>query len=75
MDIATLQQRITEAETAMHSLMMGSRVSEAGAPDGSRVSYTQTDLPRLREYLQWLKAQLVQAQQGAARPIYFEYGR
>lgn len=55
--LATLQTWLTEAETARHKLMTGSRtVSLTYA--GRSVSYTSADLAALNSYIDDLKAQI-----------------
>jgi hypothetical protein len=61
-DTATIQARLSEAETALHSLMNGSRVEEIQALDGSRVRYAAADLEALRSYIAWLREELGAAQ-------------
>jgi hypothetical protein len=68
---STIQTRITEAETAYHALMTGSRVVEAGSPSGVRVTYGLADADKLRQYIDWLKTQLQMATVGNRKPIYF----
>lgn len=58
--LATLQTWLTEAETARHKLMTGSRaVSLTYA--GRSVSYTSADLAALNSYIEDLKAQIATA--------------
>ncbi len=58
--LATLQTWLTEAETARHKLMTGSRtVSLTYA--GRSVSYTSADLAALNSYIDDLKSQIAAA--------------
>jgi hypothetical protein len=69
---AELEARITEAETALHRLLTGSRVEEIDSPSG-RVRYTSTNTVDLERYLAWLKQQLETTQRGNRKPILFEF--
>ena len=58
---ATLQQWLTDAQTALHDLMTGvkPRVVLYTQGDGQKsVTYTETNIGQLRGYIQELKAQL-----------------
>lgn len=52
----TIDEKIAEAETALHKLMMGS-VREEVQYDGKRVRFTKADIPKLKGYVAELKAE------------------
>ena len=54
---AVLSARLGEAETALHSLMIG-RATVSLAYDGESVTYSQADEAKLRRYIADLKGQL-----------------
>ena len=56
-DVATLEARLTAAETAWHELMIGQTVQLASV-DGRAVTYTPADRAALSAYILDLKAQL-----------------
>jgi hypothetical protein len=71
-DTATLQARLAEAEAAMHRLMIGERVRLANS-DGQQIEYASyvSDGPRLRAYIDELKAQLGIGGRARARRVVF----
>jgi hypothetical protein len=56
--MATLKERLHEAENAKHKLMTGTAVAEFTDADGLRVKYTLASLPRLERYIAELSATL-----------------
>lgn len=56
-DIATLEAQITEAKTALHSLMIGGR-TVAIEYDGRRVQYSQGSAAALQTHIRNLEQQL-----------------
>lgn len=56
-EIAKLTARLTEAESALHKVMIGGGTASI-AYDGESVTYTQTDEGKLRRYIAELRAQL-----------------
>ena len=58
--LATLQTWLTEAETARHKLMTGSRAISLTYA-GRSVSYTSADLAALNSYIDDLKSQIATA--------------
>lgn len=56
-DLATLQARLTEAETAYHRLLTGSQEEEVEHGD-MRVKYSSAGKQQLAAYIQSLKAQI-----------------
>lgn len=59
-DLATLQSRLADAETARHNLVIGGQVEDVQHGD-MRQRYTKADLPRLDAYISDLRAQIVAA--------------
>ena len=72
MDQTTLQQYLTDAQTALQKLMTNSREEEVRLSDGSSVRYTPTTLPQLQAYIGYLAAQVSTTPR---RPIFFGFGR
>jgi hypothetical protein len=58
-DIATLRQRLSEAEAAYHRLMTGDREVEVEFTDGRRNRYSETNASSLRDYIGSLKAEIL----------------
>lgn len=56
--MATLQDRLNEAEAAYHALQTGQAVVEVRDSDGSSVRYTSANAARLYAYIEDLKRQL-----------------
>lgn len=54
----TLQQRLTEAQTAYHALLTGAAIREVHDSNGERVIYTQANRESLRAYIADLEAQI-----------------
>jgi hypothetical protein len=70
MDQATLQQWLTDAQTALQSLMTGSREEEIRLADGSSVRYSQTNIADLQQYIARLQTMVT-----PRSPIFFGFGR
>lgn len=56
-DTATLQARLTDAETALHKLMTGSMEASTSF-DGFTTSWSKTNIGDLRAYIGQLKSEL-----------------
>ena len=56
-DLATLQSRLSEAESAYHRLMTGS-LEESISFNGRSVGYKPTEAPKLQAYITDLKSQI-----------------
>lgn len=56
-DIATLQARLVEAESAYHRLMTGS-LEESISKGDRNVRYKPTEAPKLQSYIADLKSQI-----------------
>lgn len=54
----TLQQKLTDAESAYHDLMTGAAVVEVTDQNGERIKYNAANAFRLAAYIQDLKNQL-----------------
>lgn len=57
---ATLEQRLSEAETALHELALGNKARVFVDQNGERVEFAMTSMDRLRAYVLNLKVQLGQ---------------
>lgn len=68
-DPATLQTRLTEAETALHKLMVGGRPVSVST-DGETVTYNRANIGELRAYIQTLKVSLGQTPRKVIRPLF-----
>jgi hypothetical protein len=64
-DLATLQQRLTEAETARHQILIGSKAEMVDMSNGQRVTYTRVNVDKLDAYIADLRAQIA-AETGVA---------
>ncbi|MDD9738437.1 gpW family head-tail joining protein [Marinovum sp. SP66] len=62
-DKATLEARLTEAQTALHALMVGQSATVVGY-DGHRTEFAPVDEVKLRRYIQQLKRDLGQVGPG-----------
>ena len=65
MDLATLQARLTDAQTAYHQLLIGKATASVGY-DGKSVTYTQATMSNLAAYITQLQSQIA-ALLGTAR--------
>jgi hypothetical protein len=68
-DLATLQTRLTEAEGALHDLVMGRKAVQVSFPDNSAVTFSEFDMPQLREYIGDLRRQIA-ALSGTASQVF-----
>lgn len=59
-NMATLTQRLKEAEDAYHNLQTGQSAVEVRDANGSMVRYTAANTARLKAYIEDLKVQLGQ---------------
>lgn len=57
-DLATLQTRLTEAESAYHRLLTGSLEESIGLGD-MQVRYTKAEAPNLAAYISSLRGQII----------------
>lgn len=57
-DIVLLKQRLTEAETAYHQLMMGGSVRVYVDQNAERIEYTASNKQNLWNYIVSLRAQI-----------------
>ena len=64
-DLATLQKQLTEAEAALHSLMMGQQVVEIRV-NGRFIRKTEADKGSLKSYVSDLKAQINRLEGGSS---------
>lgn len=52
----TNEAKLAEAETALHQLLLGSKVVEVTKSDGSKVKFSMANTAQLRVYIEDLKA-------------------
>lgn len=64
--MATLQQRLDEAEAAYHDLMLGQSARVVLDQNGERVEFTAANAARLYAYIQSLKAEIACETNGCA---------
>lgn len=69
-DTATLEARLSEAETALHDLMMGATVVRCEY-DGGSTEFTRTSEDKLRRYIASLKRDLGQDVSARTRRVVF----
>ena len=55
--MATVAERLAEAEAAYHDLLRGQSVRALVDQNGERIEYNRADLPRLAAYIESLKNQ------------------
>lgn len=65
--MATLQTRLTDAETAYHDLMVGKSVVEVRDANGETLRYSAANSAKLAIYIQDLKRQINSTRTG---PMY-----
>tara|TARA_Y100000034_G_C6838695_1_gene379237 strand:- start:472 stop:678 length:207 start_codon:yes stop_codon:yes gene_type:complete len=68
--MATIQDRLTEAEVEYHALITGTKPRVVVDQNGERVEFTAANAGRLRQYIESLKAQLSSNRTGPMR-VYF----
>jgi hypothetical protein len=56
--MATLQERLNEAEAAYHDLLIGKAPRELRDSNGESIAYTAANPARLAAYIQSLKSQI-----------------
>ena len=66
--MATLQERLAEAEAAYHDLMIGKQAVQFRDANGEFVMYSKPDAPKLAQYIETLKRQIANTASG---PLYF----
>lgn len=66
-DLATLEQRLDEAEEAHHKLMMGDRAVDISWADGQSVSFQKAEIRKLENYIQELKNDIARAKGASKR--------
>lgn len=59
--MATVQERLNEAETAYHELVTGRAVAEIRDQNGETIRYSKADLSKLQIYINSLKQTLTAA--------------
>jgi hypothetical protein len=59
--MATLAERLVEAESAYHDLLTGKGVRAFTDQNGERVEYSAANPSKLLAYIAWLKAQIAAA--------------
>lgn len=73
-ELATLQSRLSEAEEALHSLMVGKRSVTVQCGDKS-VTFTQANLADLRTYIGFLRGEIAAASSSASRVFTIQTSR
>lgn len=68
--MATVADRLTEAESAYHDLMTGKAVVEVTDQNGEKVVFSRASATKLAQYIQSLKLQLKSGNRGPMR-VYF----
>lgn len=70
--MATAAQRLVEAETALHNILIGNGVQRVQDQSGEAVTYTTANVSRLRAYIAELKAEIagVAPCGGPIRPVF-----
>lgn len=68
----TAQQRLTEAEAALHALATGKSVAEVTDSSGEKVRYSAANASRLERYIADLKAEVAGTPRygGPIRPMF-----
>lgn len=66
---ATLQQLLSEAEAAYHSLQLGKSAVEVRDSNGESVRFTAANASRLKSYIADLKAQVLAQETGIAKRV------
>jgi len=69
--MATLQERLVEAESAYHNLMVGKQVTVYVDMNGERVEYNKASAWRLVAYIEFLKKQIYGAPVAAPLRAFF----
>ncbi len=73
-DLATLRERLAEAEDAMHNLMIGEREVSVTVSDYGATTFSQVNRKDLERYISDLKNQIgTLTGNGARRPIYARF--
>jgi hypothetical protein len=62
--MATLQERLAEAEAALHDALIGRAVREVRDSNGEQISYTAVNTAKLAGYIADLKRQISQTGSG-----------
>jgi hypothetical protein len=68
--MATLRERLDEAEQAYHDLQTGKAVVEFRDGNGEQVRYTAANRGALSRYIESLKSQIAGTQAGPMRPFF-----
>ncbi|MCW2242795.1 phage head-tail joining protein [Azospirillum canadense] len=72
-DLATLQARLAEAETALHRLNIGETEVKVSY-DGKTVEYAVSlDAPKLERYIATLRAEIDRLSGKPRRPLYMSF--
>ncbi|WP_039758471.1 gpW family head-tail joining protein [Bartonella queenslandensis] len=73
-DLVTLKSRLSEAETAYHLLMTGSKEVSVNIGGYGAVTYQNVDAPKLEKYIVQLKIEIKRKQGGFGRKaLYVEF--
>lgn len=72
-DLVTLNQRLTEAESALHRLATGSMVEEITGPNQTKTRFMASDMDRLQKYIGLLKSDIARVSGRGYKPIGFTF--
>ena len=73
-DLITLKQRLREAETALHRLMMGEREVKVVVDDYGETTFSQVNRLDLQTYIARLKNEIAQAEGRPKRgPLFMKF--
>lgn len=71
--MATMQERLLEAQGAYHDLQIGKAVASVRDQNGEEVRYTQTSRNDLLAYITSLQNQIAPGTTGALGPMRFSF--
>ncbi len=73
-DIAILRKRLSEAQDALHRLMIGELEVTVSVGGFGATTYAQTDINKLKTYISELKSQIASLGGGKRRgPLYIRF--
>jgi flagellar biosynthesis chaperone FliJ len=73
-DITVLQQRLSDAETALHQLLTGQKEVSVNVGGFGSVTYTTANQAALTRYIAQLKLEIHRQERGVGRrPLFVEF--